>query len=91
MQNGTFTVSAPDGLSSLSIGGINVITGGVPAGFPQTITSALGNTLTITGYDLATGVVSYSYTLTDNETHPAGGGANSIHRAVPGGGRRHRW
>ncbi|MEX0166290.1 retention module-containing protein [Pseudomonas brassicacearum] len=83
VQNGTFTVSAPDGLSSLSIGGINVITGGVPAGVPQTITSVLGNTLTITGYDPATGVVSYSYTLTDNETHPAGGGANSITEQFP--------
>ena len=83
VQSGTFTVSAPDGLSSLSIGGISVITGGVPAGFPQTITSALGNTLTITGYNPATGVVSYSYTLTDNETHPAGGGANNITEQFP--------
>ncbi|SCW95214.1 MULTISPECIES: retention module-containing protein [unclassified Pseudomonas] len=83
VQNGTFTVSAPDGLSSLSIGGINVISGGVPAGFPQTITSALGNTLTITGYDPTTGVVSYTYTLTDNETHPAGGGANNITEQFP--------
>ncbi|TCV67143.1 retention module-containing protein [Pseudomonas fluorescens] len=83
VQNGTFTVSAPDGLSSLSIGGINVISGGVPAGFPQTITSALGNTLTITGYDPTTGVVSYTYTLTDNETHPVGGGANTITEQFP--------
>ena len=43
VQSGSFTISAPDGLSSLSIGGIAVITGGVPAGFPQSITSALGN------------------------------------------------
>ncbi|SFH27662.1 retention module-containing protein [Pseudomonas sp. NFACC45] len=83
VQSGSFTISAPDGLSSLSIGGINVITGGVPAGFPQSITSALGNTLTITGYNPATGVVSYSYTLTDNETHPAGGGANTISEQFP--------
>ncbi|WLG24611.1 retention module-containing protein [Pseudomonas sp. FP1154] len=83
VQSGSFTISAPDGLSSLSIGGIAVITGGVPAGFPQSITSALGNTLTITGYNPATGVVSYSYTLTDNENHPAGGGANSISEQFP--------
>ncbi|MCL6700766.1 retention module-containing protein [Pseudomonas sp. T1.Ur] len=83
VQSGTFTISAPDGLSSLSIGGINVITGGVPAGFPQSVTSPLGNTLTVTGYDPATGVVSYSYTLNDNETHPAGGGANSISEQFP--------
>ncbi len=77
-KTGTFSVSAPDGLTSLSIGGINVISGGVAAGFPQSITTPLGNTLTVTGYNPATGVVSYSYTLNDNETHPDGDGANSI-------------
>ncbi|WP_332762111.1 retention module-containing protein [Pseudomonas koreensis] len=77
-QSGTFSISAPDGLTSLSIGGINIIVGGVAVGFPQSITSQLGNTLTITGYNPATGVVSYSYTLTGNETHSAGDGANSI-------------
>ncbi|HJR32790.1 MAG TPA: retention module-containing protein, partial [Pseudomonas sp.] len=77
-QNSTFTVSAPDGLTSLSIGGINVISGGVPIGLPQSITTQLGNTLTITGYNPATGVVSYSYTLVGNETHSAGDGANSL-------------
>ncbi|VVP81098.1 retention module-containing protein [Pseudomonas fluorescens] len=77
-QSGTFTVSAPDGLTSLSIGGINVIVGGVPIGFPQSITSQLGNTLTITGYNPATGVVTYSYTLNGNESHAAGDGANNL-------------
>ncbi|VVQ27606.1 hypothetical protein PS943_00460 [Pseudomonas fluorescens] len=77
-KTGTFSVSAPDGLTSLSIGGINVISGGVAAGFPQSITTPLGNTLTVTGYNPATGVVSYSYTLNDNEIHPDGDGANSI-------------
>jgi VCBS repeat-containing protein len=71
-------VSAPDGLSSLNIGGISVISGGVAAGFPQSITTQLGNTLTITGYNAATGVVSYSYTLNGNDAHPAGDGANSL-------------
>ncbi|MGZ7460208.1 retention module-containing protein, partial [Pseudomonas sp. Ma2-10] len=77
-KTGTFSVSAPDGLSSLSIGGINVISGGVAAGFPQSITTPLGNILTVTGYNPATGVVSYSYTLNDNETHPAGDGTNNL-------------
>ncbi|KAA0956007.1 retention module-containing protein [Pseudomonas sp. ANT_H12B] len=77
-QRGTFTVSAPDGLTSLSIGGINVISGGVAAGFPQSITTQLGNTLTVTGYNPATGVVSYSYTLNGNETHSAGDGINNL-------------
>ena len=44
IQTGSFTVSAPDGLSSLNIGGINVISGGVAVGFPQSITTQLGNT-----------------------------------------------
>lgn len=36
--------------------------------WPQTRnrSSPLGNTLTITGYNPATGVISYSYTLADN-------------------------
>ncbi|MFV2948882.1 retention module-containing protein [Pseudomonas japonica] len=77
-QSGTFTVTAPDGLQTLSVGGINVISGGVAATFPQTVTTPLGNTLTVTGYDASTGVVSYSYTLLDNEAHPNAGGANSL-------------
>ncbi len=77
-QSGSFTVNAPDGLSSLSIGGINVISGGVAAGFPQSITTPLGSTLTVTGYNPATGVVSYSYTLNGAETHASGEGANAV-------------
>ncbi|RON92428.1 type I secretion target [Pseudomonas fluorescens] len=77
-QSGTFTVTALDGLQTLTVGGINVVTGGVAAGFPQSIVTPLGSTLTITGYNPATGVVSYSYTLVDNETHPNANGANSI-------------
>ncbi|WP_438943899.1 beta strand repeat-containing protein, partial [Pseudomonas sp. N8] len=77
-QSGTFTVTALDGVQTLSVGGINVVTGGVAAGFPQSITTALGNTLTITGFNASTGVVSYSYTLLDNEAHPNANGANSL-------------
>jgi len=77
-QSGFFIVTAPDGLQTLTVGGINVVTGGAAVGFPQSMTTALGNTLTITGYDASTGVVSYSYTLLDNENHPTGLGANSI-------------
>ncbi|WP_192553079.1 retention module-containing protein [Pseudomonas sp. IzPS59] len=77
-QAGSFSISAPDGLTSLSIGGINIIVGGVPVGFPQSITTQLGNTLTITGYNPANGTVSYSYTLNGNDAHPAGDGANSL-------------
>jgi VCBS repeat-containing protein len=85
-QNGTFTINAPDGLSSLSIGGINVISGGVASGFPQSISTPLGSTLTITGYNPATGVVSYSYTLNGSETHTTGDGSTlSEHFTVVAG------
>ncbi|WMJ01516.1 retention module-containing protein [Pseudomonas chlororaphis subsp. aurantiaca] len=77
-QNGSFTLTALDGMQTLTVGGINVVTGGVAAGFPQSVTTALGNTLTITGYNAATGVISYSYTLVDNEDHPTANGANSL-------------
>ncbi|WP_339454351.1 beta strand repeat-containing protein, partial [Pseudomonas sp. EA_5y_Pfl2_R50] len=77
-QNGTFTVSALDGLQTLTVGGIAVITNGVAAGFPQSVITPLGSTLTITGFNAITGVVSYSYTLTDNEAHPTANGANSL-------------
>jgi VCBS repeat-containing protein len=77
-QSGTFTVTALDGLQTLTVGGIAVVTNGVAAGFPQSVTTPLGSTLTITGYNPATGVVSYSYTLVDNEAHPTGNGANSL-------------
>ncbi|WP_282412109.1 hypothetical protein, partial [Pseudomonas sp. PS02303] len=75
---GTFTITALDGVQTLSVGGINVVVGGVSAGFPQSIVTPLGSTLTITGFDSATGVVSYSYTLADNEAHPTANGANGI-------------
>jgi len=78
VQSGTFTVDAPDGLQSLNIGGINVISGGVVHGFPQSIATLLGNLLTVTGYNPTTGVVSYSYTLNDAEKHPDAHGDNSI-------------
>src|SRR5690606_893950 len=41
-QNGTFTVTAPDGLQTLTVGGITVVSGGVAVGFPQSVTTALG-------------------------------------------------
>ncbi|EJM55350.1 VCBS repeat-containing protein, partial [Pseudomonas sp. GM49] len=77
-QSGTFTVTALDGLQTLTVGGIAVVTAGVAAGFPQSITTPLGSTLTVTGFNAATGVVSYSYTLNDNEAHPTANGANSL-------------
>ncbi len=75
-QTGTFNVSAPDGLSSLTVDGHAVITGG--AFSATSFTTTLGNTLSFTGFNAATGQVTYSYTLLDNENHPTGNGANSL-------------
>ncbi len=70
-QAGDFTISAPDGLDDLTVGGTAVITDGV---FTATsFTTPLGNTLAFTAYDPASGQVSYTYTLADNETHGAAG------------------
>ncbi len=77
-QGNSFTVSAPDGLSSLTVGGITVVNNGVVVGVGTSITTGLGNTLTITGYNPTTGQVSYSYTLTGPDTQPPGNGANTV-------------
>ncbi|KJK15604.1 type I secretion C-terminal target domain-containing protein, partial [Pseudomonas sp. 2(2015)] len=81
-QSGTFTVTAPDGLQSLTVGGISVVSGGVVNGFPQSGTTPLGNSITITGYNPATGVVSYTYTLLDNENHPNANGINNLNESI---------
>ncbi|KJK06105.1 retention module-containing protein, partial [Pseudomonas tussilaginis] len=81
-QTGSFTVVAPDGVFNLNVGGINIVTAGAVTGVGQSITTGLGNVLTITGYDAATGVVSYSYSLTGAETHPNGGGANGLGESI---------
>ena len=46
-------------------------------------TTGLGNTLSFTGFNPATGVVTYSYTLNDNATHTAGAGTNSLFENFP--------
>ena len=77
---GSFTLSAPDGLDTLTAGGTPVITGGSFA--PVTITTALGHTLAFTAYDPATGTVSYAYTLTGPEAHAPGAGENDLFETV---------
>ena len=71
---GTFTITSPDGIASLVIGGHTVITNG--SFVAESWETPLGNTISITGYNAATGVVSYSYTLLDNEAHGAADGEN---------------
>ncbi|ENO3979136.1 retention module-containing protein, partial [Aeromonas veronii] len=73
-QSGVFTFNAPDGVQSLTLAGVTLITNGqLGASFPQSIISPLGNVLTISAvtYNPATGEgqVSYSYTLGDNGDH----------------------
>jgi len=74
---GTFTISAPDGVGSLTIGGVAVIADGVFT--PVQVPTAQG-TLSITGYDAGTGVVTYTYALSDNTlAHgPSDNGQNSV-------------
>ena len=44
-MTGDFTISAPDGVKTLSVGGINIVVNGVVAGFPLSgVTNAAGNT-----------------------------------------------
>ncbi|WP_273149904.1 DUF5801 repeats-in-toxin domain-containing protein [Methylophaga thiooxydans] len=77
-QEGTFTISAGDGIDDLTIGGEAVITDGV---FSATsFTTGLGNTLSVTGFDAGTGEITYTYELTDNTlTHgPANNGENNV-------------
>ncbi|MEA9979921.1 type I secretion C-terminal target domain-containing protein, partial [Pseudomonas sp. CCC3.2] len=77
-QHGEFVVHAPDGLQSLNVGGIDVISGGEIQGFPASVSTVIGSLLTVTGYNAETGVVSYSYTLQHNALQADGDGANSI-------------
>ena len=74
---GDFTISAPDGVNDLTVGGIKVIIDGVFQ-VGATGLTPLGNTITFTGFIIATGVVSYSYTLLDNEAHANANGENSL-------------
>ncbi|MBC3883501.1 hypothetical protein H8K35_19105, partial [Undibacterium sp. LX40W] len=57
----SFTVSAPAGLASITVGGTNVTLAQLNAlgGTPITITTGKGS-LVLTGYNSSTGVVSYT-------------------------------
>ncbi|EKP0261804.1 retention module-containing protein, partial [Aeromonas sobria] len=72
-QGGAFTFNAPDGVQTLAVGAIQLISNGTVVALPLSIETPLGNSLQITAitYDPVTGngSVSYSYTLLDNEAH----------------------
>jgi len=64
---GSFKVIAPDGVDEVTINGILVISNGIITG--NDVMTPLGNTLTVTSFNPATGEVFYAYTLNDAETH----------------------
>ncbi|OWV96968.1 immunoglobulin-like domain-containing protein [Rhizobium sp. R693] len=71
--DGKFTISAPDGLASVTIGTTTINGADLlnAATFPISVTpagSSLG-TLVLTGYNAATHEVSYKFTLANNATH----------------------
>ena len=70
---GRFVIGAPDGLDSIVVGGTRVTPAqlGNLGGVPVVIDTRIGQ-ITLTGYDAATGVVSYSYTLGSNQQNGAG-------------------
>jgi VCBS repeat-containing protein len=70
---GRFVLAAPDGLQSLGVGGTVVSAAQLAAlgGSPITVATGRG-LLTLTGFDPATGAVSYRYTLSAPQSHAAG-------------------
>ncbi len=69
---GTFTLSAPDGLDHITVGGTTVTNAQLLASSttPLTFTTAKG-VLTINGYDATSGLVNYSYTQTTAQINGA--------------------
>jgi len=76
-QTGSFFISAPDGLTDLSVGGTSVLTGGVVTNLNTPITTGANSTLLITNVNLTTGEVSYQYTL-NNPQSVTGAGTNTV-------------
>ncbi|QCB53349.1 tandem-95 repeat protein [Sphingopyxis sp. PAMC25046] len=82
-QDGSFSVSTPDGLGNVTIGGTQVVTNGVFT--PGTATSPLG-TVNITGFTPVTGAdgsviggsFTYEYVLADNTLTHANDGEDSV-------------
>ena len=72
-QAGVFQFSAPGGLASLTIGNVTLTAAQLAATSttPVTIPTANGQ-ITITGYDAATGTVSYQYSVGGAQNHSAG-------------------
>ena len=69
---GTVTVSAPDGLASIAVGGTTVTASQLNAlGTTPVVIDTGEGTLTLSGYVAGTGTLSYSYTLKTTLGQPA--------------------
>ncbi|NMY49591.1 retention module-containing protein [Pseudomonas sp. WS 5011] len=77
---GSFTISAPDGLTSLGLGNTVISAADLANSANSNVTvPGTNGTLTITGFDAATGVVSYSYDPTGTSTdHSTGAVVDSF-------------
>ena len=75
-----FTISAPDGLGTLTFGGVVVIDASGVTG--NIVTTGLFNQILVTGYNEITGVVTYEYSLLDNEAHTQPDNDNSLFDSV---------
>ncbi len=75
-QTGTFAILAPDGVSTVKVGGLTVLAGATFTS--QSISNATG-TLTVTAFNAGTNEFTYTYTLGDNTlAHgPANNGQNN--------------
>ncbi|QSX36939.1 retention module-containing protein [Shewanella sedimentimangrovi] len=69
-QDGTLAFSATSGVLSISIDGVAIVTDGIFNG-PVTISTSYG-VLTISGVDLANGIMSFSFTQTAAVDHSQG-------------------
>ena len=67
--SGVIVVVPPDGLQSITVGGLTLLPGDLAtlSTAPRTVTTAVG-TLLLTGYSTITGELQYSYTLTKVES-----------------------
>ena len=67
ITTGSFTISAPDGVASLTIGGVEFIHNGALVGGAKL--DAPHGQLIVTAYDAGTGTVTYQYTLLTPADH----------------------
>ncbi|WP_341304952.1 retention module-containing protein [Pseudomonas sp. TMP25] len=70
---GSFTISAPDGLTSLTLGGTLISAADLAdSATTNVVVTGSNGTLTVTGFNATTGVVSYSYDPTGTSTDNTG-------------------